>query len=183
MPDIDVNLKRNGNHLYFYDVINDQTSLGLISALLEVDADLNGRYDHIYSDERIPIWLHIYSGGGQVFLSFAIIDQIKRLQSPVYSVVEGVCASAATVLSMGCARRYIMPNAFMMIHQVSSLMWGTVSQMEDDLYISSMLMEKLIAFYKGHTHLRRKDIRHLLKRDSWFDATQCVELGFADAIL
>jgi len=63
-----------------------------------------------------PIWLHIHSYGGDLFCGFSTSDQLKPIKSPIYAVVEGICASAATLIAMTCEKRYILPNSFMLIH-------------------------------------------------------------------
>lgn len=177
------NIFRHGNHVYFYDIIDDESSVILIERLLDADSEINANCNHIYNEPLPSIWLHICSAGGFVFNSFAIIDQIKLLRSPVISIIEGFVASGATVISMGCKVRFITPNSFVMIHQISSAVWGTVSEIEDEAFLGDMLTSQLVEFYKHHSNMRRKNIRKLMRRNSWFDAKTSVSMGFADEIL
>src|SRR3972149_7089752 len=80
------------NHVYFYSEINPDRALALMRLLRETDAHLrNERITrNLPSETVVPIWLHLNSLGGEAFSSFAIADQIERLQTPIYSVVEGV---------------------------------------------------------------------------------------------
>jgi len=173
------------NHVYFYSGVSSDKGLALIQELRELDTSLhNERLTRDLSDDfpLTPIWLHINSGGGDLFAGFAIADQIKTIHSPVYSIVEGVCASAATLLSLPCSRRFITPNSFMLIHQLSSVMCGTHEQLKDEMILQDMAMDKLTIFYRYYTKLSSIKIKKLLERDSWMDSEQCITDGFVDEI-
>ncbi len=173
------------NHIYFYSEVTSEHGLTLLQGLRELDASLQKeRLTQELPDDfpLTPIWLHIYSGGGDLFAGFAIADQIKTIRSPVYSVIEGMCGSAATLISLPCSRRFITPNSFLLIHQLSSSMWGTYEKFKDEMILQDMVMEKLTAFYRYYTKLSRTRVRKLLERDSWLDAEQCVIDGFVDGI-
>ena len=131
----------------------------------------------------MPIWLHIQSGGGSLFTGLNIADQLKTIQTPIYSIVEGYCASAATLISMSCQRRYITPSAFMLIHQLSTWTHGTYEQLQDDMHVNDMLMGRLYEFYEAKTKLKVKDLKAFMRRDSWFNAQECVAKGLVDEIL
>jgi ATP-dependent protease ClpP protease subunit len=170
------------NHIYFYTEVNNQTGLALINILAEMEADLirEKRARRLALD--IPIWLHINSGGGEVFPALAAVDYIAMMTVPVYSIVEGLCASAASLLSLACRKRYILRHGFMLIHQVRGGWWGTYAELQDELKLADMLMKKLTIFYKATTKLDHHQIEEALRRDSWFDAEQAVAAGLADEI-
>jgi ATP-dependent protease ClpP protease subunit len=132
---------------------------------------------------RTPIWLHVHSGGGDLFAGLSMADQLRQIDTPIYSIVEGYCASAATLISMSCSKRFIQPSAFVLIHQLSAISWGTYEQLRDDMHMYDMAMEKLVEFYKQNTKLKRKQIKEMLKRDSWFQASECLQHGLADELL
>ncbi len=176
----------NENHLYFYEDIDSGSSLRLIRELKSLDM--------LFLKERLergvapnypypPIWLHIQSDGGDVFSSLAIADTIKTLKCPVYSIIEGSACSGATIISSVCKTRYILPNSFMMIHQVSGGNWGTYAEHKDEMKILSMIMKSLTSFYVKHSLLTKKEVREMLKHDSWMDAEEAKEKGFVDFIV
>jgi len=70
----------------------------------------------------------------------------------------------------------------MMIHQLSSIFWGTYEEFKDQEVLLDMAMDRMAAFYAAHTKMTEKKVRKLLQRDSWFSAEQCVELGLVDEI-
>jgi ATP-dependent protease ClpP protease subunit len=130
-----------------------------------------------------PIWLHIHSFGGSLFTAFSISDQLKMIKSPIYSVVEGICASAATLMAMSCNKRYILPSSYMLLHQLSSAMWGTHEQFKDELNLQAKLMDRLVEFYVKHSAVTAEQIRGMLTRDYWLDAKESMDLKLVDEIL
>lgn len=174
-------LERVGNHIYLYGVIDPESSVNLLRLLQEVTDEhllrpgLPGEY--------APVWLHINSEGGSLLSAFAIADTIARSNVPVYSLSEGVCASAATIIALSCHKRFITENSFFLIHQLSGAAWGTYQQMTDNMKLYEMCMKRLVRFYMAHSTMTELQVREMLSRDSWFDAGQCLELGLVQAIL
>lgn len=173
------------NHIYFYADVDSDRCLALIRAVREADTEL--RSQHISRGMEgmpmTPIWIHINSYGGDIFAGFSIADQLALIKSPIHAVVEGICASAATLISMSATRRYILPNSFMLIHQLSSFVSGTHEQFKDEMELQRKAMDRLVAFYVARTKLNEVEIRQMLTRDFWLDADMCLERGFVDDIL
>lgn len=177
-----------GTHLYFYCEVNTDRCLDLLRRIRQIDNSLREeRASRMLPDDypMVPIWLHIQSGGGELFTGFNVADQIQTIKTPIFSIVEGVCASAATLISMSCNKRYIMPSSFMLIHQLSQWNFGskTYEQMKDNQHLIDMAMERLYGFYVARGKLDRVQVENLLKSDSWFDAEKSMELGLVDEIL
>ena len=178
-------VESTGNHVYFYADVDSDRCLALLREIREIDADLREEYRSrdLEGFPAVPIWLHIHSYGGSLFSGFSTADQLKLIKSPIYVIVEGVCASAATLIALACSKRYILPNSFMLVHQLSGLMWGTHEQFKDEMKLQAMAMERLVRFYTAHTHVSEESVRDMLTRDTWMDAETCLAQGFVDAIL
>lgn len=174
------------NHIYFYSDVTPDRCLALIRAIREIDVWLrNERLSRSIPEDypMQPIWLHINSGGGDLFSGLAISDQIKQFKTPVYSVIEGYAASAATLISMACHKRYILPNSFMMIHQLSSMTWGTYEELKDEVFLQEMVMNRMLDFYANNSNMERAEIENMLKRNSWMDSKQALERKFVDEVI
>jgi ATP-dependent protease ClpP protease subunit len=174
------------NHIYFYSEVDSDRCLALIRTIRELDSRLRSEYlSRMLLPEHlpIPIWLHIESPGGGLFTAFNIASQLQQIETPIYSIVEGYAASAATILSCACTRRFILPNSFMLIHQLSSIAWGTYEQLKDDMHLYDMSMNNLREFYASCTKFSRKKVEKLLQHDSWFNAPECLENGLVDEIM
>lgn len=173
-------------HLYFYGEVTTQKCLATIQQLRELDKKLQmERFNHSLdgSFPAAPIWLHINTQGGEAFAAFALQDAIAKLQTPVYSVVEGLCASAGTFISMGCTKRYMQPSAFFLIHQVSNLLGGGYEQLLAEVNMMGRVMDKIANFYAKHSRVELEAIKAMLQKESWFDAQECLDFGFVDEIL
>ena len=90
------------NHIYFYADVDSDRCLALIRAVRETDSEL--RTEHLSrgldGEPLTPIWLHIHSYGGSLFAAFSLADQLAMIKSPLYAIVEGIAASAATLIAM-----------------------------------------------------------------------------------
>lgn len=172
------------NHVYFYADVDSDRCLSMIRQIREIDIRL--RTEQISRDLEdqplTPIWLHVQSGGGDLFAGIAAADELKAIKSPIYSVVEGLSASAATLISLAASKRFIRPNGFMLIHQLSAMHWGTHEQFEDEIDVQNKLMDRLVAYYADHTNMVPDAIREMLKRDTWLTAEQCLAFGLVDRI-
>lgn len=173
------------NHIYFYADVDSDRCLALIRAIREADSELRQQYlsRGLEGMPLTPIWLHIHSYGGDLFTGFSLADQLTMIKSPVYSVIEGICASAATLVSMSCTRRFILPSSFMLIHQLSGFKWGTHEEFKDEMTLQNKAMERLVEFYARHAKPSADEVRAMLTRDYWMDAEAAVAQGFADEIL
>jgi len=173
------------NHVYFYSYVDDDRILALMKTIRVKDSVLRNERDTRALPDGFPmtpIWLHISTGGGNLFSGLAAADQLETIKTPIYSLVEGYCASAGTFISMSCTKRFATPSSFMLIHQFSSFTFGTYEEFKDDMKLQEMLMNKLVKFYIEHSKLDEEKVRELLKHDSWFDSEQCKELGLVDDV-
>ena len=72
------------------------------------------------------------------------------------------------------------PNAYMLIHQLSSGCWGKMSEIEDDFQNNKVLMDKIMDIYKEHADIPKKQLGEILKHDLWWDIDQCKKYGLVD---
>jgi len=173
------------NHLYFYADVDTDRCLALIRSLHELDTSLrNERLTRNLPNDYplTPIWLHIQSNGGSLFTGLAVSDQIAQFKTPIYSVVEGICASAATLISMSCAKRFMLPRSFLLIHQLSTVAWGKYEDIKDEVVLLDMAMSQLTKFYVDRSRLSKKKIVEMLTHDTWMSAEQCLVNGMIDEI-
>jgi len=183
-----VTIQTIDNHIYFYtDFIDNESCLNLIRSIRELDNDLRNKFANysLYKDKMpvTPIWLHVSSPGGFLYFAFSVADNIKQIKTPIYSVVEGSCASSATVITMSCKKRFIQPSAVMLVHQLQTRTEGKFEELKDDMRNSELAMQSLIDFYKRNTKLSGKKLSNLLKRDMLFNAKECIKMGFVDELM
>ena len=176
-------VEREGNHIYFYENVNSDSAFKLIKELRRLDAELIADRVRCGVAHSTPIHLHIHSYGGSAFAGQSLHHQVRSTFSPVYTYVEGVCASAATFISLAGVKRFIEPGAFMLIHQLSSSTWFyTYEECKDEMRLLNALMELAVEIYVDRTKLDDESIRDLLKRDTWLTAQECLEYAFVEEI-
>ena len=171
------------NRIYFYSGVTRQDILTL-NKLLQSTGHKLYNIQQIYKlDEPPRIQLHINSYGGSVFAGFGSVDYIRNCPVPVTSVIDGCAASAATIMSVVAEERLMHEHAFMLIHQISSGMWGKFEAMKDDMKNNELLMKKIVGIYEEHTKIPKTKIKDILKRDLWWDAKTCLKYGLVDDII
>jgi len=171
------------NTIYFYSGVTRQDNLTL-NKLLKSTGQKLANIKNVYKlDEPPKINLHINSYGGSVFAGFGSVDYIRNCEVPVVSIIDGCAASAATIMSVVATERLMHEHAFMLIHQLSSGMWGKFEAMKDDMKNNELLMKKIIGIYEEHTNIPKSKIKDILKRDLWWDAKTCLKYGLVDDII
>jgi ATP-dependent Clp protease protease subunit len=179
--EVDIKIKRRNNHIYFYSEVDRDSIFELIMLIREAEEEnmITSLKLHI---DNVPIFLHINSNGGIIFEAFNAIDVIKSCRVPVYTIIEGATASAGTLISVVGIKKYICPNAYMLIHQLSSTCWGKMSEIEDEFKNLQELMDKIKDIYKKHTKISKKELEELLKHDIWLNSEKSLKYGLADEI-
>jgi ATP-dependent Clp endopeptidase proteolytic subunit ClpP len=169
------------NHIYFYSEVDRDSIRELMEGLREAEAYCL-RTKRQMNLKKVPIYLHINSYGGCIFSALNAIDYIEACNVPVYTIIEGSTASAGTLISVCGKKRFIRPNAHMLIHQLSSECWGKMSEIEDEVSNLKALMVKLKSIYKEHTGIPKNELKRLLKHDLWLNAEQSLEYGLVDEL-
>ena len=101
----------------------------------------------------LPINLHISSNGGDLIIGLAFYDYIKNNKYQINTYVDGYCASAASLIFLGGKERFMSENSFIMIHQLSTLVMGTFSNVVDEYQNCNKLMEKMKNIYRTETSI------------------------------
>ena len=149
------------NNIYFYTDVSTNSCYQLVKALRKLDIQCQEKSIRENSD-NLHINLHIHSYGGDLFGAFAVIDVIRTMATPVHSYIEGMAASAATLISVVCDRRYMYKYSYMLIHQLSSGMWGKYQELEDEMKSCKDMMKDIKGIYSKHTNLKKKDLNDIV---------------------
>jgi ATP-dependent protease ClpP protease subunit len=172
---------RENNHIYFYTEIDRKSISNLNFFIREAEEYCIVTSLRLRIDE-LPIYLHIYSNGGYIHAAFAAIDVINSCKVPIYSIIEGATASAGTLISVVCNKRFIRPTAYMLIHQLSSEFWGKMSEITDEYKNLTNVMDKITKIYKKYSKLTPKKLEKLLKHDLWLNAKKSIKYGLVDEL-
>lgn len=131
------------------------------------------------------IQLYINSPGGSVYDGLAIYDTMQYIAPDVQTIGIGLQASmGAFLLSSGAkGKRFVLPNARVMIHQPSSGTRGKVTDQEISLRESIALKERLATIMADNTGQKLDKIKADMERDYWLSAADAVAYGLADEVI
>lgn len=170
------------NRLYFYSEVTRAKNLTLNKSIVE----LANYYQSISNTLNAPpaeLYLHINSYGGSVFAGLSSVDYILNSKVPVTTVIDGCAASAATLMSVVGKRRLMHKHSYMLIHQLSSGLWGKYEDLKDDMENCDSFMKTIKDIYEEHTNIPKKELAKVLKHDLWWDAETCLKYGLIDEII
>ena len=129
----------------------------------------------------ITVWIN--SPGGDVFAAAQIYNMLMDYKGNVTVKIDGLAASAASVIAMAGTEVQMSPVAVMMIHNPATIAIGDSSEMKKAIDMLDEVKESIMNAYEIKTGLSRSRISHLMDAESWFNAKKAVELGFADKLL
>ena len=170
------------NKIYFYSEVSRQDILKFNKNIDALEKKILS-YAVDFQAEPSNIYLHINSFGGSVFAGLAAVDYIQKCKVPVHTVIDGCAASAATLMSVVGTHRTMHRHSFMLIHQISSMMWGKYEDLKDDMKNNDLLMKTIKSIYEQHTKIPKRQLNKILKHDLWWDADTCLKYGLVDEII
>lgn len=157
--------------VYVYDMIDDYYG---VSAQSFIDA-INGITASVIN-------VRVNSPGGDVFAARAMVTAIAAHSSKIVAHIDGLAASAASYLAMAADEVVMSEGSFLMIHKA----WSGVLGNSDDMRTTADLLDKIdasiVADYQRKTGLPADEISQMMAAETWMDATEAVEKGFADSV-
>ena len=133
------------------------------------------------SNGNITVWIN--SPGGDVFAAAQIYNMLMDYKGEVTVKIDGIAASAASVIAMAGTKTYMSPVAMMMIHNPATVAMGNAEDMQKAIEMLNEVKESIVNAYELKSGLSRNKISRLMDQESWFNAKKAVELGFVDEIL
>lgn len=130
-----------------------------------------------------PITIWINSPGGDCIAASQIYSMLMDYKNEVTVKVDGIAASAASVIAMAGSKVLLAPTALLMIHNPSMTAFGERKDMEKAIDLLDEVKESIINAYEIKTGQSRTVLSHLMDSETWMNANKAIELGFADGIL
>ena len=118
-----------------------------------------------------------------MFAASQIYSMLKSYKGKVTVKIDGIAASAASVVAMAGDETLIAPTALMMIHDPSTCAMGNKADMEKAIILLDEVKESIINAYETKSHLSRNKIAKLMSDETWLNAKKAHEMGFVDGIL
>ena len=129
----------------------------------------------------ITVWIN--SPGGDCVAAAQIYNMLSNYKGKVTVKIDGIAASAASVIAMAGDTVLVSPVSMLMIHNPATIAWGDHAEMQKAIDMLSEVKESIINAYVLKTGLSRPKLSHLMDAETWMDANKAVELGFADEIM
>lgn len=174
--------------------LNQETNEEVIERILELhgtiaeeswfDDDLTPQ---MFKDELnagsgdITVWIN--SPGGDCVAAAQIYNMLANYKGNVTVKIDGIAASAASVIAMAGNTVLMSPVSMMMIHNPATMAFGDHTEMEKAIEMLEGVKDSIINAYVLKTGLSRAKLSRLMDAETWMDATKAVELGFADDII
>ena len=129
----------------------------------------------------IVVWIN--SPGGDCVAAAQIYNMLMDYKGNVTVKIDGIAASAASVIAMAGTKVLVSPVSMLMIHNPATIAIGDKAEMEKAIDMLNEVKDSIINAYEIKTGLSRAKLSHLMDAETWMDANKAVELGFADEIM
>lgn len=129
----------------------------------------------------ITVWIN--SPGGDCVAAAQIYNMLMEYKGNVTVKIDGIAASAASVIAMAGTKVLMSPVSMMMIHNPMTVAFGDSAEMQKAIEMLASVKDSIINAYEIKTGLSRTKLSHLMDAETWMDANKAVELGFADEIM
>ncbi len=129
----------------------------------------------------ITVWINSY--GGDCVAAARIYNMLKEHKGDVTVKIDGIAASAASVIAMAGTKVYMSPVSMMMIHNPSTYAFGDREDMKQIISMLDEVKESIINAYEIKTGLDRNKISNFMSNETWMNSNKAIELGFVDEIM
>ena len=130
---------------------------------------------------NITVWIN--SPGGDCVAAAQIYNMLMDYKGDVTVKIDGIAASAASVIAMAGTKVLVSPVSMLMIHNPMTAAFGNSDEMQKAIEMLGSVKDSIINAYEIKTGLSRAKLSHLMDAETWMDANKAVELGFADGIM
>jgi ATP-dependent protease ClpP protease subunit len=167
------NASTNGGTLemMLYNVIGGGYYDGVTAEDIKQQMDEAGAYTNIV--------MRINSPGGDAFEGIAIHNLLRASKKPVETVVDGLAASAASIVAMAGDKITIAHNAMMMIHNASAVCVGNASDMRKEADTLDKVSASIAQTYVDRTGTDLETVQAMMDEETWMSADDCIKNGFA----
>ncbi len=129
----------------------------------------------------ITVWIN--SPGGDCVAAAQIYNMLMDYKGSVTVKIDGIAASAASVIAMAGTKVLVSPVSMLMIHNPMTVAFGNSAEMQKAIDMLASVKDSILNAYEIKTGLSRTKLSHLMDEETWMDANKAIELGFADEIM
>lgn len=139
------------------------------------------RNELLSGNGNITLWIN--SPGGCCIAAAQIYNMLMEYQGDVTVKIDGIAASAASVIAMAGTKVLMSPVSMLMIHNPSTMAWGESGDMKRAISMLDEVKESIINAYEIKTSIPRKELSNLMDNETWMNVHSAMEKGFVDGIL
>ena len=178
----------------FWNLITNQVEDGQVERVLELygtiaeeswfDDDVTPKLfrDELFSDTG-PVTVWINSPGGDCIAASQIYSMLMDYPGKVTVKIDGIAASAASVIAMAGTEVLMAPTALMMIHNPATMAFGDHNDMKAAVKMLDEVKQSIINAYSIRTGLKDEELSRMMEAETWMNARKAIVLGFADGML
>ena len=161
------------NSLHFSGSLDEESIFGITANIINLQK------------QKVPkINLHLQSSGGALLPSLGLVDLIRRSDIPIYTYINGYVASAASLISIVGAKRFIGKHGVILIHQLKmGTDFAKYNEIKDYYENSETLMNIIREIYLENSGLSESKLEYLLEHDFWLNSSTCKEYNLIDEII
>ena len=180
-PETEEYVKVIGNEILFYADVDRENALDFVEKFKKLEIELLKKKAELFGYEPL-IRVHIMSEGGCIFAGMNMMNVLETSRVKVITIAQGSCCSAATFMLLGGAERRMGKNAYILIHQISTEMWGNFQELKHELKSTDKFMKKLKQMYLEKTKIPEKMLKKLMKKDIYLSPEKCLKYKIVDAL-
>lgn len=139
--------------------------------------------DSLKAADGAPIEVHINSPGGDAFEGMAIANALRAYKGKTTAIIDGICASAATMAAVACGEVRMHEASLFMIHEASTLALGFAEDLEKQATLLRQINDVLADMYERKTGAAREQIEKWMSEETWFTPAEALAAKFCDAVL
>ena len=174
-------IKVIGNELLFYGDVDRENTLEFVEKFKKLEIELLKKMAELVGYEPMSR-VHIMSEGGDVYAGLNMMNVLERSRVKVVTIAQGACCSAATFVLLGGSERRMGRNAYLLIHQISTEMWGSFNDLKHELKSTDKLMKMLKDMYLSKTKIPEAKFKSLMKKDIYLPPDKCLKYGIVSEI-
>ena len=174
-------IKVIGNELLFYGDVDRENTIEFVEKFKKLEIELLKKMAELVGYEPM-IRVHIMSEGGDVYAGLNMMNVLERSRVKVVTIAQGACCSAATFVLLGGSERRMGKNAYLLIHQISTEMWGSFNDLKHELKSTDKLMKMLKDMYLSKTKIPEAKFKSLMKKDIYLPPDKCLKYGIVSEI-
>jgi ATP-dependent protease ClpP protease subunit len=170
-----------GNEILFYADVDRENALDFVEKFKKLEIELLKKKAELFGYEPL-IRVHIMSEGGDIFAGMNMMNVLETSRVKIHTIAQGSCCSAATFMLLGGSERRMGRNAYVLIHQISTEMWGNFQELKHELKSTDKFMRMLKKMYLEKTQIPEKILKKLMKKDIYLSPKDCLKYGIVHAL-